>query len=41
LVLFVSGDNVFDRTIEAGKAADGTVTIGMPQVFSAGIRWRL
>jgi len=41
LVLFVSGDNVFDRTIEAGKAADGTVTIGMPRVFSAGIRWRL
>ncbi|TAL02085.1 MAG: TonB-dependent receptor [Rhodospirillaceae bacterium] len=41
VVLFISGDNLFDRTIEAGKAPDGTVTVGMPRVFSTGIRWRL
>jgi len=40
-VFFISGDNLFDRTIEAGKAPDGTVTIGMPRLFSTGIRWRL
>jgi iron complex outermembrane receptor protein len=41
IAVFINGENLFDRTIEAGKAADGTVTIGMPRVITGGVRWKL
>lgn len=41
IVLFLNCENLFDRTIEAGRSADGLVTIGMPRVLSGGVRWRL
>ncbi|MGE4063107.1 MAG: TonB-dependent receptor [Rhodospirillaceae bacterium] len=36
--LSLSADNVFDTTIEAGKSADGRITIGAPRIISAGVR---
>ena len=38
--LFVSGENITDKTVEAGKSADGLVTVGAPQLFSGGVRFR-
>ena len=38
--LFVSGENITDKTVEAGKSADGIVTVGAPQIFSGGVRFR-
>ena len=38
---FVSADNLFDRTIEAGRSADGLITVGTPRVVAAGVRFRL
>jgi outer membrane receptor protein involved in Fe transport len=39
--VFVSGENIFNRTVPAGLSADGLLTIGMPRVVSAGVRWKL
>ena len=39
--IFLSADNVFGHTVEAGRSADGLVTIGMPRVVSAGLRLRI
>jgi outer membrane receptor protein involved in Fe transport len=41
IALFINGENLFDRTVEAGRSADGLVTIGMSRVVTGGIRWRL
>ncbi len=39
--LFLSADNLFDRTVEAGRSADGLVTVGTPRVVAAGVKFRL
>jgi outer membrane receptor protein involved in Fe transport len=36
--LFVSAENVFDRTIEAGLSGSGLVTVGLPRVVAGGLR---
>lgn len=38
--LFVSGENVTNQTVEAGKSADGLVTVGAPQIIAGGVRFR-
>ena len=38
--LFISAENVFDRTIEAGLSADGLVSVGLPRVVAGGLRMR-
>jgi outer membrane receptor protein involved in Fe transport len=38
--VFISGENITDKTVEAGKSADGLITVGNPQVFSGGVRFR-
>jgi outer membrane receptor protein involved in Fe transport len=38
--VFVSVENLFDRTYEAGKTADGIVTIGSPVLVHGGLRVR-
>ncbi len=40
VTVFVSGENVTDKTVEAGKSADGIVTVGTPQTFAGGVRFR-
>lgn len=37
---FFSVENLFDRTSEVGKTADGIVTIGTPVLAHGGIRGR-
>ncbi|MEA2624711.1 MAG: hypothetical protein QOD06_756 [Candidatus Binatota bacterium] len=39
--LFVGIENLFDRTFEAGKSADGIVTIGAPRLVHGGVRLTL
>jgi vitamin B12 transporter len=41
VAFYVRGDNVFDRTIEAGLSADGLFTIGTPRTITAGLRLTL
>jgi outer membrane receptor protein involved in Fe transport len=36
--LFFGAENLFDRTIEAGRTADGIVTIGSPLLVHGGVR---
>jgi hypothetical protein len=31
-------ENTFDRTIEAGRSADGVVAVATPRTFSLGLR---
>jgi outer membrane receptor protein involved in Fe transport len=38
--LFVSAENIFDKTIEAGISADGLVSVGLPRVVAGGIRMK-
>jgi outer membrane receptor protein involved in Fe transport len=37
---FVSGENLLDRRIETGRAADGTVNVGTPRLVMVGVRWK-
>ncbi|MGH7805837.1 MAG: TonB-dependent receptor, partial [Candidatus Binatia bacterium] len=39
--LFFGAENLFDREIEAGRTADGIVTIGAPLLVHGGIRLTL
>jgi outer membrane receptor protein involved in Fe transport len=41
LELFLAVENVFDETIEAGRTADGLVSIGAPRLVHGGLRFRL
>ena len=41
LVIFVSGENLFDRTIEAGRSAGGLVSLGLARRFATGLRWKM
>jgi outer membrane receptor protein involved in Fe transport len=36
---FVAADNLFDETIEAGRTADGVVSIAAPRIVSGGVRY--
>ncbi|MDE2321868.1 MAG: TonB-dependent receptor [candidate division NC10 bacterium] len=38
--IFLAVENLFDRTYEAGKTADGVVTIGAPVLVHGGVRVR-
>ncbi len=38
--LFISAENVLDRTIEAGISGTGLVTVGLPRVVASGLRMR-
>ena len=38
--VFVSGENITNKIVEAGKSVDGLVTVGAPQIFSGGVRFR-
>ena len=38
--LFLAVENLFDRTIEAGKTTDGIVTTGTPRLVHGGVRIR-
>ncbi len=40
LDLFLGVENLFDETFEAGKSADGLVTIGSPLRVHLGVRWQ-
>lgn len=39
--IYLSAANLFDRTVEAGRSADGLVTVGMSRTVAAGVRLRL
>ncbi len=36
--IFLSGENVFDKAITAGKGADGRITLGTPRIIGGGVR---
>jgi outer membrane receptor protein involved in Fe transport len=38
LSIYAEVQNLLDRTIEAGKAVNGVVTVGTPRVAAAGVR---
>jgi outer membrane receptor protein involved in Fe transport len=38
--LFISAENVFDRTIKTGISGTGVVSVGLPRVFAGGVRMR-
>ena len=38
--LFLAVENLFDRTYEVGKTADGIVTVGAPLLVHGGLRLR-
>ena len=41
VAVYARGDNLFDRTIEAGRSADGLVTVGTPRAATVGFRVKL
>jgi outer membrane receptor protein involved in Fe transport len=41
LDVFVRAENIFDEEVEAGRTADGLLTIGTPFLLHGGFRWSL
>lgn len=41
LELFAGVENLFDETIEAGRTADGVVSVGAPRLIHGGIKLEL
>lgn len=39
--VFLGVENLFDKTYEVGKSADGLVTVGMPNLIHGGLRVRI
>ena len=39
--IFLAVENLFDKTYEVGKSAEGLVTVGMPNLIHGGLRIRL